>query len=230
MISASPPCRLNNPLNGNFFVAVDDESDFDNNSSYDFHHTYGAVSGTSVPYVGNVLYTGSATHQADWAIAIGGLNSSTNHGMYNRGILFYADPLGAIQADIQTEDNAVAVLTDFGTHSMGLDLNGTAYSAARIYIHPTGATGPAGITFAGTFTSYLIGDGTSTANYGAFLNGTYSVAPIYAKGIIQTTGFIANAAIATVLGSVGPTGSHTTVQEWLEVKDTAGTIRYLPGF
>jgi NAD(P)-dependent dehydrogenase (short-subunit alcohol dehydrogenase family) len=60
--------------------------------------------------------------------------------------------------------------------------------------------------------------------------GTESITPVYANGIIQTTGFIANAAVATVLGSVGPTGSHTAVQEWLEIKDSGGTIRYVPGF
>lgn len=40
----------------------------------------------------------------------------------------------------------------------------------------------------------------------------------------------ANAAIATVLGSLGPTGSHTTVQEWLTVKNPSGTVRYIPCF
>ena len=40
----------------------------------------------------------------------------------------------------------------------------------------------------------------------------------------------ANASVATVLGSVGPTGSHTTVQEWFPIKNASGTIRYVPGF
>lgn len=48
-------------------------------------------------------------------------------------------------------------------------------------------------------------------------------------GIVSTQ-TIANASVATVLGSVGPVGSHTTVQEWIEIKNAAGTIRYVPGF
>jgi hypothetical protein len=40
----------------------------------------------------------------------------------------------------------------------------------------------------------------------------------------------ANGSVATVLGSVGPTGSHTTVQKWLAVKDNTGTTLYVPGF
>lgn len=39
----------------------------------------------------------------------------------------------------------------------------------------------------------------------------------------------ANGSVATVLGSVGPAGSNTTVQEWLTV-DINGTTRYIPCF
>lgn len=41
---------------------------------------------------------------------------------------------------------------------------------------------------------------------------------------------IANNTVATVLGSLGPTGAHTTVQEWLRFKNSAGTVRYVPCF
>lgn len=42
--------------------------------------------------------------------------------------------------------------------------------------------------------------------------------------------FIANGSVATSLGSVGPVGSHTTVQEWLSFADSSGTQRYVPCF
>lgn len=42
--------------------------------------------------------------------------------------------------------------------------------------------------------------------------------------------FSANAAVATVLGSVGPTGAATTVQKWLTIKDNGGVTRYIPCF
>lgn len=42
--------------------------------------------------------------------------------------------------------------------------------------------------------------------------------------------FSANAAVATVLGSVGPTGSRTTVQKWLTISDSAGNPFYIPCF
>lgn len=42
--------------------------------------------------------------------------------------------------------------------------------------------------------------------------------------------FSANGSVATVLGSLGPTGSHATVQEFLTVKNSSGVIRYIPAF
>lgn len=41
---------------------------------------------------------------------------------------------------------------------------------------------------------------------------------------------IANGAVATVLGSLGPVGSHTTVQEWLQIVNASGVTRYIPCF
>lgn len=46
----------------------------------------------------------------------------------------------------------------------------------------------------------------------------------------NTASFSANAAVATLLGSLGPTGSHTTVQTWLTFVDSTGATRYVPCF
>lgn len=40
----------------------------------------------------------------------------------------------------------------------------------------------------------------------------------------------ANGTVATVLGSLGPAGSHTTVQEWMKVKGSGGVDRWCPLF
>lgn len=42
--------------------------------------------------------------------------------------------------------------------------------------------------------------------------------------------FSANSTTATLLGSLGPAGSHTTVQTWLTIVDNGGTTRYIPCF
>ncbi len=42
--------------------------------------------------------------------------------------------------------------------------------------------------------------------------------------------FSANASVATALGSIGPVGSHTTVQKWLTIVDSGGATGYIPVF
>lgn len=51
-------------------------------------------------------------------------------------------------------------------------------------------------------------------------------------GTIQlgTATLSANATTATLLGSLGPAGANTTVQEWMKVKGTGGADRYIPMF
>lgn len=48
--------------------------------------------------------------------------------------------------------------------------------------------------------------------------------------LTSASNFIANNTVATVLGSLGPTGSHTTVQKWLTIVDNTGTTLYIPAF
>ncbi|HTQ15680.1 MAG TPA: DUF2793 domain-containing protein [Rhizomicrobium sp.] len=43
-------------------------------------------------------------------------------------------------------------------------------------------------------------------------------------------GTVANGSVATALSSLGPTGAHTTVQEWFAVKNASGVVRYIPAF
>jgi len=40
----------------------------------------------------------------------------------------------------------------------------------------------------------------------------------------------ANGTVATAMSSLGPTGAHTTIQEWFTVKNASGIVRYIPAF
>lgn len=42
--------------------------------------------------------------------------------------------------------------------------------------------------------------------------------------------FSANGTVATAMSSLGPTGSHATIQTWLTIKDNGGVVRYIPCF
>lgn len=89
----------------------------------------------------------------------------------------------------------------------------------------------------------------NAANYLDFTAGAAGISPIVAAtgsdadldlvvqpkgtGLLKfatATSMIANGAVATVLGSVGPTGASTTVRKWLSVRDSAGTQLYIPCF
>ena len=39
-----------------------------------------------------------------------------------------------------------------------------------------------------------------------------------------------NSNVATTMTSLGPQGSHTTVQKWLTVLDNTGTVVYIPAY
>ncbi len=40
--------------------------------------------------------------------------------------------------------------------------------------------------------------------------------------------FVANGSVATTVTSLGPTGSHTTIQEWATIPNASGVTRYIP--
>lgn len=94
------------------------------------------------------------------------------------------------------------VMTPAAAGNVLFDVGGT---ATGISIGPTAATG------------VVIGNASATTQ----ILGTI-------KGAAGS--FVANGSVATALSSVGPVGSNTTVQEWLKITDTGGTVRYIPCF
>ena len=78
------------------------------------------------------------------------------------------------------------------------------------------------------------GTGTASVNSTAITAGNIDVTVTPAgTGQVRVNGsssWTANGSVATALTSVGPTGSHTTVQEWFTVKNASGTVRYIPAF
>jgi hypothetical protein len=109
---------------------------------------------------------------------------------------------------------ASITLTPFNPDSIIVDPNADPISAPRgptgDVIWPTPATG--------------------TPTYAAPAAPTLSLMP--SGGAVQVgTGCIAaNGSVATVLGSLGPVGSHTAVQEWIAIKNASGVTRYIPAF
>lgn len=93
------------------------------------------------------------------------------------------------------------------------------------------------VTSAGTISDATTGVGSVVTIYGKTQGTDATVQPaiVITGGSTATfkfagTGMVAaNGTVATVLGSLGPAGSNTTVQEWLKV-DTPNGTRYIPCF
>ena len=95
--------------------------------------------------------------------------------------------------------------------------------AVRIEAPTYGFVGASTITTAATV--YI--SGAPVAGTNATITSAYSL--WIDAGLPRIDSTTPNALVATVLGSVGPTGANTTVQEWLTI-DINGTTRYIPCF
>lgn len=88
-------------------------------------------------------------------------------------------------------------------------------------------------TGAGTNGDIVFKTGVKTSTGTAQAAATEVLRVLGENGGIKFSGsgsFTANGAVATVLGSAGPTGANTTVQKWLTIVDNGGTTRYIPCF
>jgi hypothetical protein len=78
--------------------------------------------------------------------------------------------------------------------------------------------------------SFNIAGGTMTISNNGFI-----VSPGIGNGASNlkfngSAQWTANGAVATAMSSLGPTGSHTTIQTWFTILDSGGTLRYIPAF
>lgn len=119
-------------------------------------------------------------------------------------------------------DSIVATLTLSGSTSVttATGVNANVFRAPTI-------TAASALTVSAASTVYISGPPTGAGVGPATLTKAY---PLWVdSGIPRLDSTTANGLVATVLGSLGPTGANTTVQEWLTV-DINGTTRYLPCF
>lgn len=56
------------------------------------------------------------------------------------------------------------------------------------------------------------------------------VSPTGVLTLGEPAAWTANGTVATSVTSLGPAGSHTTIQTWFTVTDSTGTVRYIPAY
>lgn len=101
----------------------------------------------------------------------------------------------------------------------------------------TGTTNAAAIAVSGSMsvgtasTDFLLLSGSATAPSITTSGGDLAINSNSGSVQFANAGmFSANGAVLTVLGGIGPSGSHTTVQTWFTIKDSGGAVRYIPAF
>jgi stage V sporulation protein SpoVS len=206
---------------------------------------FGGLQGAWPFYSGSVIITcatscGSATSFID-------MTNASFSGSLLKGPQFNISGVGAITSGSN------------GGNSGGMQMMGSTSGSSTINVSSTGSlqlnnnVGGATMTFndAGNGVIFqAIGAGASAQSVFQIANTSSSTSPpvLSAVGIpaninialtAKGTGtvqfgnagsFSANGSVATVLGSLGPAGSHTTVQTWLTIVDSGGTTRYIPAF
>ena len=70
----------------------------------------------------------------------------------------------------------------------------------------------------------------ATPTYAAPGTPTLSLMPSGGAIKLGSGAFTANGSTAVSLTSIAPSGAHATVQEWLTITDSSGTVRYIPCF
>ncbi|MEI9414729.1 hypothetical protein [Mesorhizobium sp. Cs1321R2N1] len=127
--------------------------------------------------------------------------------------------------------SSVTTTTAFKSNGFSVDGTGNVNAAAAFTPTIVGGTGVASTLSLRATTG--AGAGSEAIIFQVGNAGGTEAIRVLGAGNIQYTGtanFAANGTVATVLGSLGPTGSHTTVQEWHAFKNSAGVTRWVPCF
>ncbi|MER9330223.1 hypothetical protein [Mesorhizobium sp. M0488] len=138
---------------------------------------------------------------------------------------------GAYTVATGIDISSVTTTTAFKSNGFSVDGTGNVTAAALFAPVHVGGTGAASSLSLRATTG--AGAGSEAIIFQVGNAGATEALRVLGAGNLQFTGtanFAANAAVATVLGSVGPTGASTTVQKWLTFKDSGGANRYVPCF
>jgi hypothetical protein len=133
--------------------------------------------------------------------------------------------VGYTSGDILTDPVYGAIYTVTGVSGFGTITSGTLTQAPYNF----GGAGTSTIAFAGGTSGGV--DGQAAVIGVRWTQQTVlSLQPSRGSLKVGSALMTANGSVATALTSIGPTGSHTTVQEWLTVTNSSGVVRYIPAF
>lgn len=145
----------------------------------------------------------------------------------------------SLDAVLQT--SSLSSIASGGTNYYAGDIvntdDGTIFSVATVGTSPGAITGltllVAGYSSSPPTNPVALRNGSgasATVNLTWTAQTTLSINPGGATVRLGSGAWSANGTVATAMSSLGPTGSHTTIQEWFVVKNASGTVRYIPAY
>jgi len=183
------------------------------------------TSGNTIP-----LLDGDNTHSGQDTFAIGTITTSKPISItqtWNAGGVTFTGFL----IDLTSTASAAASLAInakvAGASVFSVDKSGVVSAGTQFKVAATNTTIDTNIKAGGNFTVAVDAGGLylGAANDTPLLRGA---AGVFKVG--SAASFSANATTATVLGSLGPAGANTTVQEWFTIQNSSGVTRYIPAF
>lgn len=186
--------------------------------------TTGGTTGKLLNLRNNLLAFGGANSQVELLTFTGdgkmGLQSSSPVGKFD------------MNGTLTVASAAAAVLDDFGIRASTITITGatnivTAAGFNYASIKAPTYSAASALTITNAATLYISNAPSGGGAGPATITNAYSV--WIDAGLPRIDSTTANGAVATVLGSVGPVGSNTTVQEWLTI-NINGNTRYIPCF
>jgi hypothetical protein len=194
-----------------------------------------AIDMSTINFTGNILSFPSCSLTNLGVLNLGATGVSTG------AVVLFGTTSGAIVLNANATATLLSSNQPFQTGAVGVVAGGVTIAgltsgSATLTCSNTGGILQTANAFATTST--LASGSVGTTSGQLTLNGSTSgsvalTTPNASAGLLQFASagsFSANAAVATVLGSVGPTGSHTAVQKWLTIVDNTGTTGYIPVF
>lgn len=210
----------------------------------------GALSGVHAIQLPNAYNMEWYSASANMSANINSIGTVANDSMSlvfkNNGANFVNNALGAapISIGLQRSDAALSnassvyAMDAFGNDNAGTPVGQTWARVTGVANTTTGGAANVGqfllqtLSGASLITSMALQPNLITFCTGSINTACTTALAISAQQVLTfaANSFTANGAVATALTSLGPTGSHTTVQEWFSIKDSGGTLRYIPAF
>lgn len=163
-------------------------------------------------------------HQVNWYSPDGNINST----------IVGVGTTGTPTAVLSVGNGGLAVTS---STSAALNIASASGANSAMTFYTNGATSKYSMGTDGTGNNFVLADAITSANALALVSGNLTLGETGASVIFNSTvkfgiagNWAANGSVATTMTSLGPTGSHATVQEWLTVVDNAGVVRYVPAY